>query len=132
MENLPLAHGREFTFANTATMEAIETWSSLHGENDQFKTLNNICITYFVAVIKYPEPNTYYSTYEQPVQSFLWADFTAKPSTKYVYKVIPVTGKPKLLKYGEELKVEIKTESLTDPEHEIHFNRGVAASQAYS
>ena len=86
----------------------------------------------FEEVVNQPEPNNYYSTYEHPVQSFLWADFTVKPGVKYVYKVVPVSGKPKLLKYGEELKVNITTEKLTDTVHEIHFNRGVAASQAYS
>ncbi|HMJ47849.1 MAG TPA: phospholipase D-like domain-containing protein [Ferruginibacter sp.] len=86
----------------------------------------------FEEVISKPEPNTYYSTYEHPVQSFLWADFTVKPGKRYVYKIIPVSGKPKLLKYGEELKVEIQSEPLSDNVHEIHFNRGVAASQAYA
>lgn len=86
----------------------------------------------FEEVVSDPAPNTYYSTYEHPVQSFLWADFTVKPETKYLYKVVPVNGKPKLLTYGDPLEVEIETESLSDPVHEVHFNRGVAASQAYS
>lgn len=79
-----------------------------------------------------PKPNTYYSTYEHPVQSFLWADFTAKPGIKYVYKVVAVSGKPKNLKYSEALEVAIETEPLKGSVHEIYFNRGVAASQAYS
>ena len=86
----------------------------------------------FETLVSNPAPNTYYSTYEHPVQSFLWADFSVKPKTKYLYKVVPVNGKPKNLTHGNPLEVEINTEPLNDDTHEVHFNRGVAASQAYS
>ncbi|MBK9737147.1 MAG: hypothetical protein IPO92_20220 [Saprospiraceae bacterium] len=42
-------------------------------------------------------------------------------------------GIPENLTYGEELILEkIKPETLADDKHEIYFNRGVAASQAYA
>jgi len=85
----------------------------------------------FKEVVPNPIPGAFYSTFESPVQSFTWADFTAKPGQKYKYKVVPVYGTPKNLKHGDEVEVEIDTEKLEDPKHEIYFNRGVAASQAY-
>lgn len=80
-------------------------------------------------------------TSEHPIQSFQWGDYTAKPKTKYRYKVIPAYGKPKLLTLEEAsaTTVEISTEpeamgSSDDgtPTHDIYFNRGVAGSQAYA
>lgn len=85
----------------------------------------------FKEVVPNPIPGAFYSTLECPVQSFTWADFTAKPNHKYAYKIVPVYGTPKNLQYGDELIVEITTEPLEDAKHEIYFNRGVAASQAY-
>lgn len=86
----------------------------------------------FKEVVPQPIPGAFYSTFESPVQSFTWADFTAKPGQKYKYKVVPVYGTPKNLKHGDEVEVEIVTEKLEDHKHEIYFNRGVAASQAYA
>lgn len=86
----------------------------------------------FGDMVKNPKPGMKYSTYEHPIQSFMWGDFTVKPGTTYEYKVVPVSGKPKKLEYGSELKVKVTTEPLSDSLHEIHFNRAVAASQAYA
>ena len=86
----------------------------------------------FKEVTPNPIPGAFYSTLECPVQSFTWADFTAKPDHKYAYKIKPVYGTPKNLQYGDELVVEITTEPLKDDVHEVYFNRGVAASQAYA
>lgn len=85
----------------------------------------------FKEVVPNPIPGAFYATIESPVQSFTWADFTAKPGQRYKYKVVPVYGTPKNLKPGDAVEVEIETEKLEDPIHEIYFNRGVAASQAY-
>jgi hypothetical protein len=85
-------------------------------------------------------PGTPMPTSEHPIQSFQWGDYTAKPSTTYRFKVIPVYGKPKLLELDEasSTTVEITTEAeegREDPEvarHDIYFNRGVAGSQAFA
>ena len=74
----------------------------------------------------------YVSSYEHPIQDFLWSDFTAKPGRTYVYKVVPVFGKPKNLKYGNGVSVEVKTEKEESTTHSIYFNRGVIGSQAYA
>ena len=45
-----------------------------------------------------PCPGALYSTLEHPVQSFQWADYTAKTDHEYTYKVVPLRGKPKNIK----------------------------------
>ena len=35
-------------------------------------------------------PGTPVSTAEHPIQSFLWADYTAKAGTHYVFRIVPV------------------------------------------
>jgi hypothetical protein len=86
-------------------------------------------------------PGTPMPTSEHPIQSFQWADYTAKPDTTYRYKIIPAYGKPKLIELDDAsaTTVEITTEaeegrSTNDnrPTHDIYFNRGVAGSQAYA
>jgi len=77
---------------------------------------------------------------EHPVQSFLWADYTAKPLTTYAYRVVPMYGTPKNLTARDDLATTVLIE--TEPEigpnvgsstrHDIYFNRGVIGSQAYS
>ena len=77
---------------------------------------------------------------EHPVQSFLWADYTAKPNCIYAYRVIPMYGKPKALIARDELATTavVQTEPEIGPDaggatrHDIYFNRGVIGSQAYS
>ena len=73
-------------------------------------------------------------TSEHPVQSFQWGDYSAKPSTKYSYRIVPATGAPKALTLRDDLAVlvDIETEPLYGPVHSIFFNRGVAGSQAYA
>lgn len=78
---------------------------------------------------------------EHPVQSFLWADYTTKPATKYIYRIIPTRGQPKnlQLKEDEAVTVEVTTEPEVAPDagdarprHDVYFNRGVIGSQAYA
>ena len=59
----------------------------------------------------YPNPpnGALVSTLEHPIQDFLWSDFTAKPGRKYTYKVVPVSGQPKNLKYGAGVSLEVET-----------------------
>jgi hypothetical protein len=86
-------------------------------------------------------PGTPMPTSEHPIQSFQWGDYTAKPTTTYRYKVMPVYGKPKLIELDDAsaTTVEITTEPEKggagddgQPCHDIYFNRGAAGSQAYA
>ncbi len=88
------------------------------------------------------EPGSLVPTADHPVQGFQWGDYTAKAGHTYRYRVVPVYGKPKLLKLDEDsaTEVEIATEPETQeipeghtgPRHDVYFNRGVIGSQAYA
>jgi phosphatidylserine/phosphatidylglycerophosphate/cardiolipin synthase-like enzyme len=71
------------------------------------------------------------SSHEHPFQAFQWADYSAKPGYKYRYRVIPMYGDPGALKEKTATTVTIETEPLAGKKHEIHFNRGAIASQAF-
>src|SRR6266550_3460112 len=86
-------------------------------------------------------PGSPVPTSEHPVQSFQWGDYTANPKTTYRYRVVPLYGKPNLIEIDDasSTTVEITTEdeagsgtAVNDARHDIHFNRGVAGSQAYA
>jgi len=76
-------------------------------------------------------PNGVVSTLEQPIQAFLWGDYTAKPNHRYTYTVVALKGKPKNLIQDQKVTVDIDTENEDEGTHAIWFNRGVAGSQAY-
>ncbi|MCG3128209.1 MAG: hypothetical protein CHACPFDD_03086 [Phycisphaerae bacterium] len=86
----------------------------------------------FESVYPNPPPGALVSSRDYPVQSFLWADYTAKPNRKYTYFIVPMRGKPRNLKPDAEVPIEVTTESEDKGEHAIHFNRGAAGSQAYA
>lgn len=67
-----------------------------------------------------------------PIQSFMWSDYVVDQGTSYTYRVIPLYGTPKKVTKGKSVDVDIKTEHADDGVHGIHFNRGVAGSEAYS
>jgi hypothetical protein len=78
---------------------------------------------------------------EHPVQSFLWGDYTPKPSTTYDFTITPVHGTPKNLevRHAAATTVRVTTEPEIAPDlgdgtarHDVHFNRGVIGSQAYA
>lgn len=84
-------------------------------------------------------PGTPVSTAEHPVQSFQWGDYTAKPATRYRYRIVPVYGTPKNVQLDDASAtlVETTTEAEEGKEgdgtrHDIYFNRGAAGSQAYA
>ena len=81
-----------------------------------------------------PEPpkNVRYPMNECPWQSFVWADFAIEPNRSYEYKVYPVTGKVGKLKLGDALVLPVTPEKTKHSKHEIFFNRGASASQAYA
>src|SRR6266508_2495463 len=76
-------------------------------------------------------PGSQYSTKDHPIQSFQWADYTAKPGHKYTYTVTALKGSPTLLTPHATTLVNITAESPEGGTHDVYFNRGVAGSQAY-
>jgi len=88
----------------------------------------------FPSVIPHPDKNTIVKTFDQPVQSFVWDDFTAKDGRTYEYFFHPLKGAPKNLdRSAKPIPIKVRTEPLfSDLEHDIFFNRGVASSQAYA
>jgi phosphatidylserine/phosphatidylglycerophosphate/cardiolipin synthase-like enzyme len=88
----------------------------------------------FKSIVPKPTSKTRVSTWDHPVQSFVWDDFTGQPDTKYTYFFHPLRGKPsKLDRSAPAVRVTVRTEKLyTKDQHDIFFNRGVASSQAYA
>jgi phosphatidylserine/phosphatidylglycerophosphate/cardiolipin synthase-like enzyme len=81
-------------------------------------------------------PGTPVSTADHPIQSFLWADYTAKAGTRYLFRIVPVYGTVKNVKLDEaaEVTLDVTTEKEADDgaRHSVFFNRGVIGSQAYA
>ncbi len=88
-------------------------------------------------------PGTPVSTAEHPIQSFLWADYTAKTGTHYKYRIVPVFGAVKNAQLDDAAAVtlEVLAEHAGDQptdaadtsiRHDVFFNRGVIGSQAYA
>lgn len=75
---------------------------------------------------------SFVSTWENPIQDFLWGDYTAKPGYRYTYIVVPAYGKPHDLRHGRAVEVNISTEAESEGVHAVYFNRGAAGSQAYA
>ncbi|MCA9200394.1 MAG: hypothetical protein KDA87_22795 [Planctomycetales bacterium] len=73
-----------------------------------------------------------YSTRQHPIQGFSWSDYSAKPGHDYTYRVEAVFGTPTDLRSEARVQVRISTESPEGGDHDVYFNRGVAASQAYA
>lgn len=72
-------------------------------------------------------------TNKHPIQSFLWADFTAKGEHSYVYKVVAIRGTPDAPREAESVELAVDTESHGETElHDVFFNRGAISSQAYA
>lgn len=83
------------------------------------------------------------STFEHPVQSFQWGDYTPRPGVTYQYSILPLYGTSKHLTFddGDRLPLLVTTEPLSGrsgatntgtARHDIFFNRGVIGSQAYA
>lgn len=79
----------------------------------------------FAAGAKYP-------TNKHPIQGFTWSDFTAKPDHRYTYRIEALKGTPIALKKFKTVDVSVATESAAGGDHDVHFNRGAAASQEYA
>jgi hypothetical protein len=87
----------------------------------------------FRSIIPHPDEKTQVSTFDHPIQSFVWDDFTAKPDREYEYAFRPLRGKPQNLdRRAKPIPIKVRTEpSFSKNAHDIFFNRGVASSQAY-
>ena len=88
----------------------------------------------FPSVVQSPDGRTPVSTFDQPIQSFIWDDFTAKDGRPYEYIFHPLKGKPKNIdRSATPISIKVETEPLfSKNEHDVFFNRGVASSQAYA
>ena len=72
------------------------------------------------------------SSHEHPFQAFQWADYSAKPGYRYRYRVIPMYGRANALTQRAATRITISTEPLSGERHDVHFNRGAIASQAFA
>jgi len=80
-----------------------------------------------------PKPGAYYSTFEHPIQSFTWEDFSSYPGVKYKYYFTPLYGSPANITKGSVCSLDVETEPAWKKDgHSVFFNRGVASSQAYA
>jgi phosphatidylserine/phosphatidylglycerophosphate/cardiolipin synthase-like enzyme len=86
----------------------------------------------FPSVVPDPEPDRSWSTLRQPIQSFLWGDYTAKPGHTYNYVIRPFYGDPADMQAGNDVSIDISLEDEDDGEHAVFFNRGAITSQAYA
>jgi phosphatidylserine/phosphatidylglycerophosphate/cardiolipin synthase-like enzyme len=105
---------------------AIQRWDPVERERYWLRGMR-----VFEATSQGIPPGSTASLLEHPVQSFLWGDYTAKPGRSYEYRVVALHGKPKNLEIRQDVTVAVTTESVDEGAHAVHFNRGVAGSQAY-
>ncbi len=72
-----------------------------------------------------------HSSVRNPIQAFQWCDYTALPGRTYIYVVTTRRGRPKSLKSGDAVTLEVTTEATDRGKHAVFFNRGAAGWQAY-
>src|SRR6266496_3678672 len=83
--------------------------------------------------IENPLPGGLYSTYDNPIQSFVWEDFSAYPNNQYRYHFTPLFDDPMNIRRGQAVSITVRTEPTWKAnDHSVFFNRGVASSQAYA
>ncbi len=80
----------------------------------------------------HPAKGETFSTLHHPVQSFQWADYSAKPGRDYTYTIVALYGDPAALDPRIEIEIPITTEKEVGPTHSAFFNRGSVASQEYA
>lgn len=77
-------------------------------------------------------PDQRFPSNEKPFQKFRWSHYGAFPSTHYEYRIHPVYGSPDDLEVRSGPTVAVTTSIRQAGGHSILFNRGAAASQAFS
>ncbi|CUS37841.1 phospholipase D-like domain-containing protein [Candidatus Nitrospira nitrificans] len=76
-----------------------------------------------------------FRTDKHPVQSFLWSDYAATPSTNYTMRIMPMYGPIDSMGAppNDMIEFAVKTEAEDDSNgHGIWFNRGAIASQHFA
>lgn len=86
----------------------------------------------FKSVVPNPDSKAEFSTFDHPIQSFLWSDYTARPNTAYSFVIEARYGKPGALETRATLSLSVRTEKEHDEGHGVWFNRGAIASQAFA
>ena len=86
----------------------------------------------FESVEPHPALGETFSSRIHPIQSFQWADYSAKPGRDYAYTVVALYGQPAGLKSQIEIKVNVRTEPEIGGTHSVYFNRGSVATQEYA
>jgi phosphatidylserine/phosphatidylglycerophosphate/cardiolipin synthase-like enzyme len=81
-----------------------------------------------------PNETIQVSTYDHPVQSFVWDDFTLEPASRYTFYFHPLRGESKNPdRSAKAISISLETEpAFSQLEHDVFFNRGAASSQTYS
>ena len=122
-----VSFGIDFTKANTKDILGFAVKRTYPGNGEQFLP------GFKLFKGEKPDPRKLVSTETDPVQSFVWDDFTLKADQEYTYTFYPVKGKPGNLQKQNPIVIKIKTEAaFSESEHDVFFNRGVASSQAYA
>lgn len=149
--------GSEFKAAAYAgTYVVVLAWDTVNGKSPSRKDLlgfaierseldpdGNIVEHYWLRGIKRFKdkdkglpPGTQVSTAEHPIQSFLWADYTANAGIRYLFRIVPVYGTVKNMRLDDAaavtLDITTEKEKKDGERHSIYFNRGVIGSQAYA
>ena len=66
-----------------------------------------------------------------PIQGFRWSDYTISPGETYTYTVWQLEGVPGDARLARPVSVRVRADQAVDGGDQVHFNRGVAGSQAY-
>lgn len=75
---------------------------------------------------------TLVSTLQHPIQGFLWGDYLVDPGRDYTYRIVALGGTPENLTTLAEVLIPVRTEERELGAHDISFNQGATASQAYA
>jgi phosphatidylserine/phosphatidylglycerophosphate/cardiolipin synthase-like enzyme len=87
---------------------------------------------FFEETVPNPQPGERRSTFEHPIQTFLWGDYTVTPESKTTYVVQPVRGRPAALEHGTPVELEADAASEDSGDQSVLFNRGAIPSQAFA
>lgn len=75
------------------------------------------------------------TTRRHPIQKFHWGDYTTKSGRTYTYTIHTFKGVPSALTDFDSVSLDVTCEKPDDigvNHHAVHFNRSVAASQAFA
>ncbi|MDJ0947266.1 MAG: phospholipase D-like domain-containing protein, partial [Kiloniellales bacterium] len=87
---------------------------------------------FFEALDDDPQPGERRSTFDHPIQSFLWGDYAAAPDSRITYVLRALRGSPQALERDPEIELTVRTASEEAGEQSVYFNRGAVPSQAFA